>query len=753
MTFENFDELLVLMQSFEMPGWFSDLHDEQIVCFKVEYSPSCPCVSWAVIFTVNLQVETYLYGQPFSVVVSELTTPFTTNSFSLIQALFETIDLTLISSLNDDAAPISEPECLDSNHDSVYKLKLIYELVTDILENLTNFVDIKITENLNFISEQLGLISTVKEGQGFSTKTTILCSVLFTISPHAYTFLRNYGPLVLPHPEALKGICNTFLTNPSDQAFLVYTKSILPLIKKEDRDVIMFVDEIYIEPNSITTVLVTFMVKSVRGNFKEVVHIAPAAKINADLLYHCIKTVVEELEGLGFRVFCIVTNHTTLNCKAMSKFSSKTQLSIVYPHPVCSSRPLFYLFDSVELLKSFFGVWLSCNPLNYPDFHTGRARQASFDVLKELVQLDNVGYCPSLKALFPSSLERQSVRLALRIFNSSVLDALRNLPGCQDTADLIYVILSWWRVVTAKTANLQPKLDFLTKMLNWLDLWTSNPVITALSHSVYGLCEVTKYCLAELNLDCIALGKFQAEHLDKTCEQYRHIATGHYHISLKQLYNHSEVIKLKIRSKITFQSNLFGRFTVNRFYEPAKQDFQEKTDFPAIKITLSDYNKSFKSEIAAITYLTGHCCRAALKKLSCTYCKSLLVYDKLFAVEDRYRLVNKPNHKGLHYPREDVVNLVLTMLIVFKQFLRQNEDSFVDHLDKRNCLSNLLLDSLVQEDLIVSEGCVVHYPKTVTKIIVSTVSSTLVKGYCDAKNRTRRFDPVENKNDVEEEFL
>lgn len=81
--------------------------------------------------------------------------------------------------------------------------------------------------------------------------------------------------------------------------------------------------------------------------------------------------------------------------------------------------------------------------------------------------------------------------------------------------------------------------------VTWLDVWESykhdNGILTrethtALRHSTYALLEVTKYCLAELRHKYVLLGKLQTDGLKNRFGQYRQIAGGHYHISIRQLY-------------------------------------------------------------------------------------------------------------------------------------------------------------------------------------------------------------------------
>ena len=94
-----------------------------------------------------------------------------------------------------------------------------------------------------------------------------------------------------------------------------------------------------------------FMVNSLTSKFKDVVPILPAKSMKSESLFNFIKKVITGLHEIGFNVICVLTDNNAINRKAMSYFSSPLKLSIVYPHPAERSKPLFFIFDSVHLLK------------------------------------------------------------------------------------------------------------------------------------------------------------------------------------------------------------------------------------------------------------------------------------------------------------------------------------------------------------------------------------------------------------------
>lgn len=122
----------------------------------------------------------------------------------------------------------------------------------------------------------------------------------------------------------------------------------------------------------------------------------------------------------------------------MSFFSETVTVDIVYPHPADNARPLFYVVDSVHLLKCIRNNWLNQkNPgtcIFYPEILSTsslvRANGASFKVIRDLHaseehSVTKFGYGLSYKALHPSNIERQNVKLVLKVFSSFVVEALK----------------------------------------------------------------------------------------------------------------------------------------------------------------------------------------------------------------------------------------------------------------------------------------------------------------------------------------
>ncbi|GBM55735.1 hypothetical protein AVEN_190323-1 [Araneus ventricosus] len=161
------------------------------------------------------------------------------------------------------------------------------------------------------------------------------------------------------------------------------------------------------------------------------------------IFMNSLKKVIIDLEDLCFAVIGIITDNNSVNRRAVDLFIDPPELSYCYPHPADKSRPLFFVVDTVHLFQCIRNNWLNqkndCRCFFYPKFDSVHAVQdiadfkaARFTTIRELCNLESdkfvkYGFRLNLKALVPSSMERQNVKLVLCIFNGHVTEALTEL--------------------------------------------------------------------------------------------------------------------------------------------------------------------------------------------------------------------------------------------------------------------------------------------------------------------------------------
>lgn len=127
-----------------------------------------------------------------------------------------------------------------------------------------------------------------------------------------------------------------------------------------------------------------------------------------------------------------------------------------------------------------------------------------------------------------------------------------------------------------------------------------------------------------------------------------------------------------------------------------------------------------------------------LKKINCEFCKHNLTFNEPCIVEDSYNLINSLTRGALLYPREQVVDIVLTAYIIFKKLIDEFEDTFLNIYNKKSFLSKLLLSYLSKSGLLNPlESCKNHLEINVPSIFLSSISNTFLNNYCSKHNHNR----------------
>ncbi|KAH9378468.1 hypothetical protein HPB48_016552 [Haemaphysalis longicornis] len=441
-------------------------------------------------------------------------------------------------------------------------------------------------EVVKFVTQQLQVL--LNKASIYSADFMVFCSLVYTISPHAYRFIRSTAKLELPHPQTIRRICASYNASPSreqeEDAFLFYARRLASTLKDHERFVTLMMDEIHLQAS--------FQYK-------------------------------------GGCVTGAATNKTP------------------------------------SVLTASFNTLCK--------LHEG-----------EKDELLRLAPTLSFKALNPSNLERQNVKLALRIFHSSTVAALRStkvtLDHANGTLEFISIVLKWWDIVNVKTPLKGQRLrdpfqepisalnchqiDYLNKIVDWLDYWQSlkhdagqltRETHTALHHTSHALVEVSAYCIEELGFKYVLLGKFQTDSLEDRFGRYRQLCGSQYHVSIRQIYECEQKLRLQ---KLLDLPNLDAT-------APCLPTTDVQVVVKQFDVAVTDDDvKQKEAMLPAITYVAGYCAHAAVKKLACSSCReNLVVENRSIELEDDVLIANA-TRGGLKFPQPVVVHAVLIMEIV-----------------------------------------------------------------------------------------
>ncbi|XP_077498110.1 uncharacterized protein LOC144108803 [Amblyomma americanum] len=756
--------------------WTVTANEESVMFLRVEPEPS-PYVKCAVRVLPDLTISVTIGMVRLHSLACGSAVPDTVCNATALSALLE--------NLEDQLRKSAEKSGGQKRDVLTFFRFLISEFIQDTEEGTEDVALLK------FVNEQISLFLTNK--RVYSSEMLVFASILHSISPHAYHFARSASSLILPHPSTLRRVCSKYQGDPSEEQqqvnFLSYIRERAKLLKPHEKTVTLMIDEVHLKPffdfkagaivgasahsSEPATTAHVFMTQSLLSSNKDVIHILPVCRMNAETLHQYTRKIIVGIEEMGLKVIAVITDNNSLNRKMMSLFSKEPELSIVYPHPVDNQRPLFYIVDPVHLLKCIRNNWINQkNPATcfyFPEIDLSgvmpdgppRMKAASFEAVRKLYSsektaLVKAAYGLNAKAVNPTVMERQNVKLVLNVINSFVSNALRTrgsvlkIPIADSTALFIDIVLAWWRIVNVKTPHkgrrvkdsLQEpvqsvndqQLTFLSGIIDWLDAWKSvtmssgtltRETHTALRLTCYSLVEVCRYCLEELKFKYVLLGKFQTDALEDRFGSYRRLAGRNYHISVRQLYESEK--KLRLQKLLTLPTEAASTST--------KEDEQAivDTDNFSVVITEDDITRS-KCDMDVIAYIAGYCAHAALKKLSCSSCASaVVVEDRILEAEDMSMIIHL-SRGGLKFPQPCVVNMVLVCrLVVEKLSTGENEERFLLSRNQHSIVASLV-SSLVQEDFPVSECENGHTGKSLLQLMVKAAANTVLSNFCKLKN-------------------
>ena len=194
--------------------------------------------------------------------------------------------------------------------------------------------------------------------------------------------------------------------------------------------------------------------------------------------------VIADIGRCGLSVQVLCTDNYPLNVNLFKLFSlDEKTLQPFFPHPLCANKSLILMFDFEYIVKTIRNNWLNLKNDNetfiYPkleDFfptytrYPLRLQTASFTDIRQIYRLEQnsiAKLAPRLtaKACWPSKLERQNVKLALRIFDDSTSAAIKICNESRlerfktHTAEFIDVIVVIWKLFNVNRPNKDKRLN------------------------------------------------------------------------------------------------------------------------------------------------------------------------------------------------------------------------------------------------------------------------------------------------------
>jgi hypothetical protein len=257
------------------------------------------------------------------------------------------------------------------------------------------------------------------------------------------------------------------------EATLTYLKKRVESLSARERLVSLILDEVYSsrqveymngqffgnkngEP---TKTLLCMMLKSVAGNYSDVVVMAPLTTINSGIIKKWWDKVIQETTPLGFDIVATIADAHSLNRNFYTDELCNGSLQTFIPHPLNKTKKIFLLFDSVHVFKNIFNNLLNKKEFKCPQFD-GQEMSASVQHVHELYKLKlgrpiKYGHKLTDRVLNPKWIEKTNVDLAWRFFHESTVHGLEYFAknegkDWEETANFFKLILRFFNTVNVK---------------------------------------------------------------------------------------------------------------------------------------------------------------------------------------------------------------------------------------------------------------------------------------------------------------
>ena len=651
---------------------------------------------------------------------------------------------------------------------------------------------------------------------------------LFSLSPTAYAFIRE-SCLMLPHPVYLRSLTRGLNMEPGVKPSMhcKYLEQKCQLLDEHERFVALLLDEIYVNPKvtykagnldgfasnmpqaSLTqaTTVQAFMLCSLLSSNTDMAALVPVKNINGKFLKDLTVDVMRMVENAGFKVVCLISDNNRINGNTFAALAGDKLVSLI-DHPLDSNRKLFFLFDGVHLMKCVRNNWINqkdgAQTLTYPDFdseNTTVMRKACFAAVKQLYDSEKactVKLAPSLsqKALNPSSTERQSVHLMLRIFNDKVVSAL-NIIGdketnfesksvIMDTKNFISIIYKLWKMLNVKhpfkgrnTRDIcsdpvrsidSEQLLYFSKIGDWLDRWEkcglktgclTKETLGALRHTVRTMVVLCKYLLTDLQFKYVLTGKFQTDKLEYRFSQYRRLAGTNYHVSVREIMESEK--KLKLVSLLRLQSSSVGnisiaQFSLECFNSDSSDDndvdlgLQSGTDIDYFHSVLIKCERIVitDSEMQALVFVAGYIGRKLRTLLCCGECIGEYVTDEEMTCDiasSDLVYLHSLDRGGLCWPTQMLVDIIVLVYVIFQRLIScEHEQRFIGVNNHKSVVVQLAIKGIT-EQCSVSGTCECGKEYfDVVKMCTSKMANILLNNYMKQINDKCSSKQVSNKS-------
>lgn len=331
--------------------------------------------------------------------------------------------------------------------------------------------DFEYKNSLSVVTDQLELMMSKK--RVYSNNFILNSFFIYSYSKSVYNLIRSNNILILPNPIVLQRLSSfQNIGVKDDDSNLNYLKLVLSKLSEKEKNVNLQIDEIYTKKQlsyiakclygfaenrdgELAKTVLGFMINSVYGHMKEIVSLIPVSNISGEELNDYTKNIIYKLQSIGFKIISISSDNHKINRKSNDIFSSE----ISFKNPDYNYELIFLIFDSVLIYKNIYNNWVNRKDYDksfcIPNFDNTKILFSCFRDLREIYKLEanaltKRAYKLNITTLYPSSIDKQKVQLALNVFHESTTASLisYNNPDYEGTIEFLKIINRWWSIVS-----------------------------------------------------------------------------------------------------------------------------------------------------------------------------------------------------------------------------------------------------------------------------------------------------------------
>lgn len=652
-----------------------------------------------------------------------------------------------------------------SVYDQDENLHKITALINTMIEN-DGDID-KQTRIKFWLDQFLGIFASKHK---FSRQVIVFSYQLLSRSTKTYEYMLRSQYFCLPSIRYLRLITSSINKSTSmldAEGAVQYFKCICETLQDKEKIVALLIDEIYLsnrvefsngviygldEEGEINKTSLTFMIKSLLSTYKDVVSIQPIHTLTSAYLCQSIISVIKMLHFSGFVVCCTIVDNSAPNAKCYKEMGLESTPSgrHYFEHP-CTKQPVFFLFDSVHLLKKIYTNWLNKTVLHYPQFleqgteeSTVFISNADFQIVKNIFFKEcgssaRIAHKLSTKCLNPTSLERTSVMLPYAVFHESTIAAFKFYGLHNGTQNFLQLILDWWTILNVKSPfkGIRLKLEsakpifpgdirmltlkqyaqffYRWQLYRQSDTGANNKIcisqqtLAALITTCSAVVELMQFIFDKHQFQYLLTGKLQNDSIERRFGLYRQMHGGNYLISLRQLLNSEKLIKvshLLLKSSLSIKElSNYGIETENVTDADCENflsaDFFQDT---LTSIPIFDPSTISADDMNLVTYITGWACNSLISKVNCESCKKwIVVGDVLEILTDEnlnvefYSLTFQRDRGALKWPAQYPLYLASKTFYFFNKLRKQNKLAKILNQKSMNITSVQCLEALFNQ--------------------------------------------------------